>query len=170
MSMAAIIDWRGSVIRTLFQTVIPDFVDLGMGNMEHASSLASTRYLSLGKKLKTCAGVTLGRVKVSQMTIRCNRYQIGYLWFPICYSSRSRSSGLPLLGTVLAIADSCTEDYIPTSSDYLVYSLSLCEDVKRLKKEVKDTNHPEEWLDVHIAGLMKTKCAYCSKRTSNARM
>ena len=39
MSVAAIIDWQGAAIRPLFETVMPDFVDIDTKNLRYAKLL-----------------------------------------------------------------------------------------------------------------------------------
>jgi hypothetical protein len=76
----------------------------------------------------------------------------------IYYSSHSWSDGLPLLEQCLISLSAGYGDYIPASTDYPVCPVIFFEeDTKRHEKEFKDIIYTEEWLDVYIRALMKTK-------------
>ena len=76
----------------------------------------------------------------------------------IYYSSHSWSDGLPLLEQCLLSLTTGYGDYIPASTNYPVCPVIFSEeDTKRHEKEFRDIIYPEEWLDVHIRALMKTK-------------
>ena len=179
MSVAAIIDWQGAAIRPLFETVMPDFVDIDTKNLKYAKLLGGDdlqqpvlpdNFDSLGVAQKLEARAEIRQVASNHRFLKLVRqlqpalytalrlHQMEDLRRAIYYSSHSWSDGLPLLEQCLLSLTAGYGDYIPASNDYPVCPVIFSEeDTKRHEKEFRDIIYPEEWLDVHIRALMKTK-------------
>jgi hypothetical protein len=178
MSVTAIIDWQGAAIRPLFETVVPKFINIDTKNLKYAQLPAGDLQqpvlpdnfdeLDVAQKLNARAEVR--HVASNHLFLRlvCQLRPVLYAAFrlhqmedlrrAIYYSSHSWSDGLPLLEQCLLSLTTAYGDYIPASNDYLVCPVLFSEeDVKRHEKEFKEIILPEEWLDVHITALMKTK-------------
>ena len=88
----------------------------------------------------------------------------------IYYSSRSWSDGLPLLEQCLLSLTAGYGYYIPASTNHPVCPVIFSEeDTKRHEKGFRDVIYPEEWLDVHIRALMKTKGIVLHEEFEEAR-
>ena len=178
ISVAAVIDWQGSAIRPLFETVTPDFVDVDTKNLKYAKlpegdlqrPVLPDNFDKVGIAQKSEARAEISQVTPNHQFLKLIRQlrpglyatlrlrQMEDLRRAIYYSSHSWSDGLPLLEQCLLSLTAGYGDYIPTSANYPVCPVLFSdEDVKRHQKEFKDIIHPEEWLDAHIRALMKTK-------------
>jgi hypothetical protein len=178
ISVGAIIDWQGAAIRPLFETVTPDFVDVDTKNLKYAKlpggylqqPVLPDNFDELGVAQKSEARAEIRQVVSNHQFLKLVRqlrpglyatlrlHQMEDLRRAIYYSSHSWSDGLPLLEQCLLSLTAGYGDYIPASTNYPVCPVLFSdEDVKRHEEEFRDIIHPEEWLDVHIRALMKTK-------------
>ena len=65
---------------------------------------------------------------------------------------------VPLLEQCLQSLAAGYDDYLPASTNYPFCPVIFSEeDMRRHEKELRGIIYPEEWLDVHIRALMKTK-------------
>lgn len=178
MSVAAIIDWQGAAIRPLFETVMPDLVDIDTKNLKYAKlpggdlqqPVLPDNFDELGAAQKSEAHAEVRRVASNHQFLKLVRqlrpalyaalrlHQMEDMRRAIYYSSHSWSDGLPLLEQCLLSLTVGYGDYIPTSINYPVCPVIFSEeDAKRHEKEFRDIIYPEEWLDVHIRALMRIK-------------
>ena len=177
MPLSAIIDWQGAAVRPLFETVIPDLVDINVDTLRYAKVLGDLQQpvlpdnfdeLSDDKKQQAREEVKevasnhqflklifqLRPVLYAALRLR----QMEYLRRAIYYSSHSWSDGLPLFERCLMSLSAAYGDYIPASTDCPICPVLFSEEeVKRHEKDFEDIIHPEEWLDVHITAMMKAK-------------
>jgi Phosphotransferase enzyme family len=178
ISVTAIIDWQGAAIRPLFETIMPDFVNVDTKNLKYAKLPGGDLQdpvlpdnfdeLDVGQKSKVHAEIRqvvsnhrfleLVRQLRPGLYAALQLHQMEDLRRAIYYSSHSWSDGLPLLERCLLSLTARYGNYIPASTNYPVSPVLFSEDdVRRHEKEFKDIIHPEEWLDVHIRALMMTK-------------
>ena len=178
MSVTAIIDWQGAAIRPLFETVMPDFVEIDTKNLKYAKLLGDDlqqavlpdNFDELGVSQQSEARAEVRKVASNHQFLKLVRklrpalyatlrlHLMEDLRRAIYYSSHSWSDGLPLLEQCLLSLTAGYGDHIPTNINYPVCPVTFSEeDVRRHEKEFRDIIYPEEWLDVHIRALMKTK-------------
>ena len=178
ISVTAVIDWQGAAIRPLFETVTPDFVNVDAKNLKCAKlpggdlqqPVLPDNFDELSVAQKSEARVEIRQVVSNYQFLKLvhrlrpglyatlRLHQMENLRRAIYYSSHSWSDGLPLLEQSLLSLTAGYGDYIPASINHPVCPVLFSDDdVKRHEKEFRDIIHPEEWLDVHIRALMKTK-------------
>jgi hypothetical protein len=147
-SVAAIIDWQGAAIRPLFETVMPDFVNIDTKNLLSGGDLQQPLLpddfdaLDVAQKLEARAEVK--KVASNHRFLKLVRQlrpalyasfrlrQMEDLRCTIYYSSHSWSDGLPLLEQRLMSLTAGYNDYIPANTDYPVCPVIFSEeDTKR---------------------------------------
>ncbi|KDR84192.1 hypothetical protein GALMADRAFT_205913 [Galerina marginata CBS 339.88] len=175
MSVTGIIDWQGACVRPLFETPIPQFVDVDTSNLIYAKLTTDDLpvfpdnfdAMSDAQKLEALAEMTqiaskaclLGLVSRTHPALYASLrlLQMEYLRRTIYYSSYSWADGLPLLEQTLMSLTAAYGGYIPVNPESPICPLSFSEaDVRRHETEFKDIIHAEEWLDSHATTLLKT--------------
>lgn len=172
----ALIDWQGASVRPLFETPMPQCVDvdtstliyakLPNGDLERPVLPSNYDELSDAQKLEAHAEITQTMSKHRLLEL-INSMQPGlyaslrllqkeYLRRAIYYSSYSWSDGLPLLEQTLISLSAAYGDFIPVNPEYPVCPLSFSEEnIKRREREFKEIIHDEEYLDAHVMTLLK---------------
>ena len=178
MSVAGIIDWQGATIRPLFETAMPEFVDIDTKNLSYAKlpegdlqhPVLPDNFDGLGVAQKLKARAEIRKVASKHQFLKLVRQlqpalyaslglcQMEDLRSAIYYSSYSWSDGLPLLERCLLSLSGGYGDYFPARANYPVCPVIFSEeDTKRHEKEFKDIIYPGEFLDVHVRAWMKGK-------------
>jgi hypothetical protein len=134
VSMAAIIDWQGTAIRPLFETIMPHFVAFDTNNLTYANlpgdlqqPVLPDNFDELGVVQKSEARAEIRQVFSYHRFLQFVRqlqpglyaalrlHQMEYLRRAIYYSSYSWSDGLPILEQCLLSLTAGYDDYIPAS-------------------------------------------------------
>ncbi|KAF8809239.1 hypothetical protein BYT27DRAFT_6526665 [Phlegmacium glaucopus] len=136
ISVAAIIDWQGAAIRPLFETIMPDFVDIDTKNLKYAKvpgdlqqPVLPDNFDELGVAQKSEAHAEIRQVASNHQFLKLVRqlrpelysalrlHQKEDLRRAVYYSSHSWSDGLPLLERCLLSLTAGYGDYIPASTN-----------------------------------------------------
>jgi hypothetical protein len=151
---------------------MPDFVDIDTKNLRYAKHLGGDLQQPVlpGFAQKLEARAEIRKVASNHRFLKLVRqlqpalyaalrlHQLDDLCRTIYYSSHSWSDGLPLFEQCLLSLTAGYGDRIPTGTyNPICPVIFFEEDIERHEKEFRDIIYPEEWLDVHIRALMKTK-------------